>query len=167
MDFRVGKKRFSRSRSLDFSDAPIESSLDGAYTIAANGSLLVHTPAAINAHRFRCAIDYPASAARWERARTRLCLANHILCCRHSRQLRANTSASAEVESPQFTFTPRDRSYREGASVTLNCEVLGRPRPMIRWLRAGRPLERSRKHELHADNTRLVIYPFLEHDVGK
>uniref|UniRef100_A0A914YB12 Ig-like domain-containing protein n=1 Tax=Panagrolaimus superbus TaxID=310955 RepID=A0A914YB12_9BILA len=76
------------------------------------------------------------------------------------------TSTITDDRRPQFTYTPRDRSYREGSAVKLNCEVIGNPRPSIRWSFNGNLLEASRKHEMKNDNTQLTIYPFLDQDVG-
>ncbi|KAI3413184.1 hypothetical protein GPALN_010685 [Globodera pallida] len=67
---------------------------------------------------------------------------------------------------PRFTYTPRDRRFREGSTVQLNCEAIGEPKPTIIWFFNGRPIEPSRKFELRKAHTELVIYPFLEHDVG-
>ncbi|KAL3073258.1 hypothetical protein niasHS_000010 [Heterodera schachtii] len=67
---------------------------------------------------------------------------------------------------PQFTYAPRDRRFREGSAVQLNCEAIGQPKPSISWFFNGRPIEPSRKFEFKKEHTELVIYPFLEHDVG-
>ncbi|KAI6185441.1 Leucine-rich repeat and Immunoglobulin I-set and heme peroxidase domain containing protein [Aphelenchoides besseyi] len=130
-----------------FSDMPLDASLSGSYEILDNGSLLLYQ-SNVNVHRFKCSIDYVVGAAR------------------PIRQLRTSQQTQSASQAPQFTYTPRDRSYREGASVKLNCEVQGHPRPFIRWAFNGKTIEGSRKHELRKDDTQLVIYPFLEHDVG-
>ena len=82
--------------------------------------------------------------------------------------------------APRFTYTPRDRRFREGTTVQLSCEAQGEPKPQIIWLAMkknwnlhfpgrffnSQPVEPSRKYELRQNGTQLVIYPFLEHDVG-
>ncbi|KAI6237509.1 Leucine-rich repeat and Immunoglobulin I-set and heme peroxidase domain containing protein [Aphelenchoides besseyi] len=130
-----------------FDDMPLDASLSGSYEILDNGSLLLYQ-SNVNVHRFKCSIDYVVGVAR------------------PIRQLRASQQTQSTSQAPQFTYTPRDRSYREGASVKLNCEVQGHPRPSIRWAFNGKTIEGSRKHELRKDDTQLIIYPFLEHDVG-
>ncbi|VDO24035.1 unnamed protein product [Brugia timori] len=69
--------------------------------------------------------------------------------------------------APKFTLKPKDRSYREGTTVRLDCEVTGKPRPSITWYFNGRKLKRSRKYEMNLEQTSLNIYPFLERDIGK
>ncbi|MCP9264611.1 Peroxidasin [Dirofilaria immitis] len=69
--------------------------------------------------------------------------------------------------APTFTLKPKDRSYREGTTVRLDCEVTGKPRPLITWYFNGKKLKRSRKYEMNFEQTNLNIYPFLERDVGK
>uniref|UniRef100_A0A1I8B0B9 Ig-like domain-containing protein n=1 Tax=Meloidogyne hapla TaxID=6305 RepID=A0A1I8B0B9_MELHA len=68
--------------------------------------------------------------------------------------------------SPRFTYTPRDRRYREGTAVQLNCEAIGDPKPKIYWFFNSQQIESSRKHTFHNEGTQLLIYPFLEQDIG-
>uniref|UniRef100_A0A914NCH4 Ig-like domain-containing protein n=1 Tax=Meloidogyne incognita TaxID=6306 RepID=A0A914NCH4_MELIC len=68
--------------------------------------------------------------------------------------------------SPQFTYTPRDRRYREGTAVQLNCEAIGNPKPKIYWFFNSQQIEPSRKHTFRNDGSQLLIYPFLEQDIG-
>ncbi|KAF7638230.1 hypothetical protein Mgra_00002202 [Meloidogyne graminicola] len=71
-----------------------------------------------------------------------------------------------QINSPKFTYTPRDRRFREGTNVQLNCEVIGYPKPKINWFFNFKLIEPSRKHILLNDNSQLNIYPFLEQDIG-
>uniref|UniRef100_F1KRF1 Peroxidasin n=2 Tax=Ascaris TaxID=6251 RepID=F1KRF1_ASCSU len=70
------------------------------------------------------------------------------------------------LSAPQFTLKPKDRTHREGAPIRIDCEVTGKPRPTIKWYFNGTELKSSRKHEMNFERTNLVIYPFLERDVG-
>lgn len=99
---------------------PLDTSLKGAYEYLENGSLVLYHQN-FYTHRFQCAVDYVVGVSRPER------------------QIHARSGANAQQdgEAPQFTYTPRDRSYREGSSVKLNCEVIGRPRPRIQWTFQG------------------------------
>ncbi|VDM47303.1 unnamed protein product [Toxocara canis] len=67
---------------------------------------------------------------------------------------------------PRFTLKPNSRTHREGASVRIDCEVTGKPRPTIKWYFNGTELKSSRKHEMNFERTNLIVYPFLERDVG-
>lgn len=67
---------------------------------------------------------------------------------------------------PAFTYTFRNRSFREGQAVKLNCEVVGNPRPTIQWFFNQKPIEASRKYQFTLEKTELTIYPFLQNDVG-
>ncbi|KAI6217170.1 Leucine-rich repeat and Immunoglobulin I-set and heme peroxidase domain containing protein [Aphelenchoides fujianensis] len=111
-----------------YDGAPLDASLNGAYEILDNGSLLLRQ-ADVNVHRFECAVDYAVGVTR------------------PIRQL-----------APRNPLRPPPRSSRtrraigataEGATVKLNCEVQGQPPPRN-----------------PNDDTQLIIYPFLEHDVG-
>ncbi|KAK0411598.1 hypothetical protein QR680_005736 [Steinernema hermaphroditum] len=106
-----------------------------------NGSLLVRDEE-FDVDDFRCAVEYPLRAAKKVRR------------------------ALPQRGEPQFTLAPRDRTFREGASVKLNCEAVGNPRPFIQWFFKGRAIEESLKHEYSQHNSQLVIYPFLKHDEG-
>lgn len=39
----------------------------------------------------------------------------------------------AAGQAPQFTYKPKDSSYREGTAVKIHCEVVGEPKPSISW----------------------------------
>uniref|UniRef100_A0A915PIU6 Ig-like domain-containing protein n=1 Tax=Setaria digitata TaxID=48799 RepID=A0A915PIU6_9BILA len=82
-------------------------------------------------------------------------------------KLRLPRQISNAPSAPNFTLKPQSRSYREGTSVRLDCEVTGRPRPSITWYFNDKKLRRSRKYEMNFEQTNLIIYPFLERDVGK
>uniref|UniRef100_A0A0N4ZT87 Peroxidasin n=1 Tax=Parastrongyloides trichosuri TaxID=131310 RepID=A0A0N4ZT87_PARTI len=80
---------------------------------------------------------------------------------RNNRQPRPNNNA------PRFTYTSNNQGYREGSSVTINCEVSGNPAPSVSWAFKGRQIHDSRKYQMKQRNSHLTIYPFLEGDVGK
>ncbi|CAB3398936.1 unnamed protein product [Caenorhabditis bovis] len=67
----------------------------------------------------------------------------------------------------KFTYKPRDNSYREGSEVKVNCEVIGEPKPKIKWYYDGKLLTSTRKRQLSLSNNILRIYPFLEEDAGR
>uniref|UniRef100_A0AC35UDD4 Peroxidasin n=1 Tax=Rhabditophanes sp. KR3021 TaxID=114890 RepID=A0AC35UDD4_9BILA len=70
-------------------------------------------------------------------------------------------------EPPRFTFPPKSQSYREGSSVTLSCEVSGAPFPSVSWMFNSVQIHESRKYQMNNKNMQLVIYPFLEADIGR
>ncbi|CCD71290.1 Peroxidasin homolog pxn-1 [Caenorhabditis elegans] len=83
----------------------------------------------------------------------------------HHRRLRQ--SQHQGNGSPQFTYKPRDNSFREGSEVKVNCEVMGNPKPTINWYHNGKRFISSRKRQLGLSNNVLRIYPFLEEDSGR
>ncbi|CAI2353571.1 unnamed protein product [Caenorhabditis sp. 36 PRJEB53466] len=83
----------------------------------------------------------------------------------HHRRLRQTHSHGNG--SPQFTYKPRDNSYREGSEVKVNCEVMGHPKPTIHWYHNGVKFASTRKRQLGLSNNVLRIYPFLEEDSGR
>lgn len=83
----------------------------------------------------------------------------------HHRKLRQTHSHGNGA--PQFTYKPRDNSYREGSEVKVNCEVMGHPKPTIHWYHNGVKFSSTRKKQLGLSNNVLRIYPFLEEDSGR
>lgn len=77
-----------------------------------------------------------------------------------------SSSSSLGYTAPTFTYTFRNRSFREGQAVKLNCEVLGNPRPQIQWYFNRKTIEASRKYLFKHDKTELIVYPFLDSDIG-
>ncbi|KAI1712438.1 immunoglobulin i-set domain-containing protein [Ditylenchus destructor] len=140
-----------------YGDSPLEENLNGEYEILSNGTLLLYN-GKLEIKQFKCAINYVVSPAR---------------LTRHLQRFNPNTVRVTTRQhspdagrAPRFTYSLKERRYREGSAAKLNCEVIGTPRPQILWTFNDRPIETSRKYELHRDSTELVIYPFLEHDVG-
>ncbi|CAJ0954735.1 unnamed protein product, partial [Mesorhabditis belari] len=121
-----------------------ESASEDSWEIQGNGTLLV--PKSAQTSDYKCAIQYSVSP-------------------RLARQARP-AHGQSQSSAPQFTFKPKDSSYREGTPVKLHCEVTGEPRPSIQWYRNRQPLQSSRKFEMSQANSVLKIYPFLEGDVG-
>ncbi|TKR86916.1 hypothetical protein L596_011414 [Steinernema carpocapsae] len=107
-----------------------------------NGSILIRDDD-FDLDDFRCSVEYPTRVAKKRRALPR------------------------NRGEPQFTLAPRDRTFREGSSVKLNCEAIGNPRPRITWFFNGRQIEESLKHEFQKQNSEMTIYPFLKHDEGR
>ncbi|VDO52921.1 unnamed protein product [Haemonchus placei] len=124
-----------------FSNIDLDFSSADSYQVTVNGSLII--PKGSPTQGFTCTADYGAVPRRTLR----------------------QTSSSGR--RPQFTFKPKDSSYREGTAVKLHCEVIGDPRPTIVWYHRRQPIVNSRKHELINANSILKIYPFLENDVGR
>ncbi|CAG9533092.1 unnamed protein product [Cercopithifilaria johnstoni] len=120
-----------------------DNNMDGI-KILSNGMVSLNSN--ISLFELQCAIDYNVT---------------FIPQFRFPRQIFGVPSA------PKFTLKPKDRSYREGTTVRLDCEVTGKPQPSITWYFNGKKLKRSRKYELNIGHTSLNIYPFLERDVGK
>ncbi|VBB33328.1 unnamed protein product, partial [Acanthocheilonema viteae] len=112
--------------------------------ILSNGMVLLNSNVSLN--ELHCAVDYNATIIHQSRL---------------PRQIFDAPSA------PKFTLKPKDRSYREGTTVRLDCEVTGKPRPSITWYFNGKKLKRSRKYGMNLEQTSLNIYSFLERDVGK
>ncbi|VDO30637.1 unnamed protein product [Onchocerca flexuosa] len=106
----------------------------------------------------QCAIDYNATFTRQ--------LRDNSLSRISYRRSRLPRQILDAPSAPKFTLKPKDRSYREGTTVRLDCEVTGKPRPTITWYFNGKKLKRSRKYEMNLEQTNLNIYPFLERDVG-
>ncbi|XGW04994.1 hypothetical protein V3C99_015853 [Haemonchus contortus] len=123
-----------------FNNIDLDFSSADSYQVTVNGSLII--PKGSPTQGFTCTADYGAVPRRTLR----------------------QTSSSGR--RPQFTFKPKDSSYREGTAVKLHCEVIGDPRPTIVWYHRRQPIVNSRKHELINANSILKIYPFLENDVG-
>lgn len=48
-------------------------------------------------------------------------------------ELKEILADNSHPSAPRFTYVLRDRSYREGSTVKLNCEIIGYPRPKIMW----------------------------------
>ncbi|KIH57777.1 immunoglobulin I-set domain protein, partial [Ancylostoma duodenale] len=126
---------------LYYSNVDLDFSSADSYQLKDNGSLVIPKEASTNG--YTCTADYGVIPQRTLR-QTRVSLGH----------------------GPQFTFKPRDSSYREGTAVKLHCEVVGEPKPTVTWYYKRQPITNSRKHELTNANTVLKIYPFLEGDVG-
>ncbi|XP_035878268.1 hemicentin-2 [Phyllostomus discolor] len=47
--------------------------------------------------------------------------------------------------APVFQVEPQDVTARSGEDVALRCQATGEPAPTVQWLRAGRPLQASRR----------------------
>uniref|UniRef100_A0A7E4WD61 Peroxidase n=1 Tax=Panagrellus redivivus TaxID=6233 RepID=A0A7E4WD61_PANRE len=141
-----------------FKSTPIEHSTLEGHELVSNGTLAIQKY--YNPSDFECAFDTLVSPLRQSRQLTPAQPA-------YQRPAYPAHTTTTDDRIPRFTYTPRDRSYREGSSVKLNCEVIANPRPLIRWFFNGRPIEPSRKFEMRAENTQLVIYPFLDQDVGQ
>ncbi|KAM5331532.1 hemicentin-2 [Glossophaga mutica] len=47
--------------------------------------------------------------------------------------------------APVFQVEPQDVTARPGEDVALRCQATGEPGPTVQWLRAGRPLQASRR----------------------
>ncbi|KAK6758709.1 hypothetical protein RB195_016123 [Necator americanus] len=124
-----------------YNNVDLDFSSADSYQLKDNGSLII--PKSSSAHGFTCTADYG------------------VIPQRTLRQTRVFSG-----HGPQFTFKPRDSSYREGTSVKLHCEVIGEPKPTITWYYKRQPIINSRKYELTNANSILKIYPFLEGDVG-
>ncbi|CAJ0588530.1 unnamed protein product [Cylicocyclus nassatus] len=125
-----------------YNNVDLDFSSAESYQLKENGSLVI--PKESSAHGFTCTADYG------------------IIPHRSLRQ----TQRFLPGQSPQFTFKPKDSSYREGTAVQLNCEVIGEPRPTVTWFYKRQPIVNSRKYTLTNANSILKIYPFLESDVG-
>lgn len=110
-----------------YESMPLDMKLKGAYEHLDNGSLALYQTD-MHVHRFQCAIDYIVGVSR----------PNRQVQARLASFASDSNRHSSSYEAPKFTYTPRDRSYREGASVKLNCEVLGQPRPQIKWTFQGK-----------------------------
>lgn len=54
-------------------------------------------------------------------------------------------SASEQIEPPRIVVPLRDVSAVEGNLATLVCKIDGRPKPNVRWLKDGRPLNESNR----------------------
>uniref|UniRef100_A0A0K0FL11 Peroxidasin-like protein (inferred by orthology to a human protein) n=1 Tax=Strongyloides venezuelensis TaxID=75913 RepID=A0A0K0FL11_STRVS len=93
----------------------------------------------------------------------------HYLYCEINSNPRNHKKSSRNINdnAPRFTYTSTNQSYREGASVTINCEVIGNPTPTVSWVYNGRQIFDSTKYRMKKKNTQLTIYPFLDNDVGK
>uniref|UniRef100_A0A915CWS8 Ig-like domain-containing protein n=1 Tax=Ditylenchus dipsaci TaxID=166011 RepID=A0A915CWS8_9BILA len=135
-----------------YQDAPLSQNLSGEYELLDNGSLLVFN-SRLDLTKFQCALNYVLSPSRQ---------------LRHTSTTAPQSAYSVQQHPgpPRFTYVLRERSFREGSAVKLNCEVVGKPRPQITWSFNGQAVEVSRKYQFRSDNTELIIYPFLEHDVG-
>ncbi|PIO62202.1 immunoglobulin I-set domain protein [Teladorsagia circumcincta] len=90
-----------------FNNIDLDFSSADSYQVAGNGSLVI--PKGSPVHGFTCTADYGVIPRR---------------------TLRQTPTTG---HRPQFTFKPRDSSYREGTAVKLHCEVIGEPRPSITW----------------------------------
>ncbi|EFO27644.2 hypothetical protein LOAG_00844 [Loa loa] len=142
----------NRSAKCEVDEAPItfiykREKLDNdtkGIKILPNGIISLNSDVSLG--ELQCAIDYNTTFIRKSRL---------------PRQILDAPSA------PKFTLKPKDRSYREGTTVRLDCEVTGKPRPFITWYFNGKKLKRSRKYEMNLEQTSLNIHPFLERDVGK
>ncbi|CAJ0567070.1 unnamed protein product, partial [Mesorhabditis spiculigera] len=137
---KIPKHNFSRKRrGIELEQSVSEDS----WELKDNGTLLI--PLGAQPGDYKCAVAYSTSP-------------------RNARQIRPTLSRMSTA--PEFTFKPKDSSYREGTPVKLHCEVTGEPRPSIAWLRNRQPLVSSRKFEMTQANSVLKIYPFLEADAG-
>ncbi|KAE9547992.1 hypothetical protein FO519_008799, partial [Halicephalobus sp. NKZ332] len=139
-----------------YRDVLLEYSVVEDYEVIDNGSLAISQK--FPPELFKCGFNYITSPLRQSRQLSPVRQQDHLWTL--------NEAPSSE-SAPRFTYTPRDRSFREGSSVKLNCEVVGNPRPQIRWHFNGRILEPSRKFEMRNENTQLIIYPFLDQDIGE
>ncbi|VDM80558.1 unnamed protein product [Strongylus vulgaris] len=92
-----------------YNNVDLDFSSAESYQLKENGSLVI--PKESSAHGFSCTADYGVVPQRTLRQTHRFTLG----------------------QSPQFTFKPRDSSYREGTAVKLHCEVTGEPKPTIAW----------------------------------
>lgn len=54
-------------------------------------------------------------------------------------------SASERLEPPRIIVPLREVSVVEGAMATLVCKIDGKPKPSVRWLKDGRPINESNR----------------------
>ncbi|VDK19529.1 unnamed protein product, partial [Anisakis simplex] len=119
----------------------MKQSYSGDYELFLNGTMRIDDPDEIR--HFECAIDHS------------------VLPQRKRRQLHTSSF------EPQFTLRPQNRAYREGDVVRVDCEVIGKPRPKIKWYFNKVELRPSSKHEMNFERTNLIIRAFTDRDVGE
>lgn len=71
------------------------------------------------------------------------CGVPHVSCLEYTQII--NCSSTLPAGAPVLEVEPRDMTVRSGEDVTLQCQASGEPTPTIEWLRAGRPLQASRR----------------------
>ncbi|CAD5206024.1 unnamed protein product [Bursaphelenchus okinawaensis] len=119
----------------------------GAFELLPNGSLAIYQPD-FHFYRLECALDYPVGVSRQPRHLTD-----------HARQ---------KYGKPRFTYQSfQKRSFREGSTASLSCEVNPETPAQVYWTFNGKRLTPSRKHQINNNGQSLDVYPFLEHDVGE
>jgi len=71
--------------------------------------------------------------------------------------------------APQFSKKLENLTIDEGATATLECQVIGQPDPAVRWYKEGRPLSASQKVEIRKQDgrVRLILYGVKEQDSGR
>ncbi|EYC04813.1 hypothetical protein Y032_0085g1807 [Ancylostoma ceylanicum] len=115
-----------------YNNVDLDFSSADSYQLKDNGSLVI--PKEASTHGYTCTADYG------------------VIPQRTLRQTRVSPG-----HGPQFTFKPRDSSYREGTAVKLHCEVVGEPKPTVTWYY---------KRQVSDDGTELTITRVSRQDEG-
>lgn len=63
------------------------------------------------------------------------------------------TALGLPTGGPVFQVKPQDVTVRSGDDVSLRCQATGRPVPTVEWLRAGQPLQTSRRLQTLPDGS--------------
>ncbi|XP_048045246.1 hemicentin-1 isoform X2 [Megalobrama amblycephala] len=91
--------------------------------------------------------------------------------CRASNSLLKRALTSKKIfldvlEPPSVTIWPTVVTSRVGAEVTIHCQVLGHPAPLIRWSKQGQSVQTGGKIIMGLRNTTLYISSVRKYDEG-
>ena len=76
------------------------------------------------------------------------------------------TSPVCVPETPAFVKPMENRETEEGKTTVLECMASGSPKPRVKWLKDGEPLQLTQRHFFTAENQLLIIVETLPTDAG-